>query len=239
MRIKLQPSHAVDRFTITQDLQGAIGPYLVGGGTRTYSKPDIIMAMWEYIKLKNLVKADDCRVVVFDPTLAQLFKCSSLAFSSIVVALGTHLTAAPAMDFEYEVKLDDGKKGNEDDPQNKAVFEVDVSAVDEVEKSRDIALRKWEELLQEQQKELDLLHQQQVHILHELETVHRKREWMLQFSQDPVRFLTDIQKSQAADQLILIAESETDEINIPHPAQFSQPWVREIVSDLLVVPSNN
>ncbi|KAJ0397644.1 hypothetical protein P43SY_000168 [Pythium insidiosum] len=230
VRIKLQPSHPIERYTLSEELLRAIQSFLPP--SRSYSKSDVIMGVWEYIKRKNLIKEDDCRVAVCDSTLLQLFHCESLPFASLVVALRPHLTVAAPLDLEYHVTLE--ADGDASKPINEKVFDVDVGCIGDVERARDAALREWEELHQEQQKELQFLQQQEAHLLDQLHALAQKHEWMTQFSTDPAGFLADLVRSQQADQQILTAEAETDEISRPHPHQFTQPWVREIVSDLLV-----
>ncbi|GLD98605.1 hypothetical protein PINS_up007322 [Pythium insidiosum] len=237
VRIKLQPSHPIERYTLSEELSRAITPFLPP--TRSFSKTDIIMGVWEYIKRKNLIKEDDCRVAVCDATLLQLFHCESLPFASLVVALRPHLTPAAPLDLEYHVSLeaasdDANSSSSELTPINEKVFDLDVGCIADVERARDAALREWEELHQEQQKELQFLQKQETHLLDQLHALAQKHEWMTQFSTDPAGMIADLVRSQRADQQILTAETETDEISRPHPHQFSQPWVREIVSDLLV-----
>ncbi|TMW66395.1 hypothetical protein Poli38472_004160 [Pythium oligandrum] len=235
VRVKMLPSHPIDRYAISENLQNAIGGYL--GPATSHTKSDIIMATWEYIKHKNLIKEDDFRVVSCDATLLQLFNCESLPFASIVVALRPHLTAAGALDVEYQLTLGgENFSGIGEEVLDAKSFGLDVGHVDEVQKARVQALSEWEDLLQEQHKERELLRKQEEQILAELEVYCRKHEWMTQFAQDPAGFTSDLVRSQRADQQILTAEGETDEIRIPHPHQFSQPWVREIVSDMLVPP---
>lgn len=277
VRIQLVPAQTIDRYAISPLLAGAIGQYLAP--VQAFTKQDIVMATWEYIKRRDLIKEDDCRVAVCDDTLLQLFNCVSLPFTSIVVALKPHLSAAGPIDLEYTLRLGEATPAtasaddnNEDTAEeersailDEQFFNVDACVVDEVDKTRERVLTEWEELQQEQQKELSLLKQQELDLLERLQEATRKHEWMIQFAEDPCGFIKDVAQSQRADQQVrytftcialpssytgtdsfmclrmqlLAAESETDEFNLPHAHQFSQPWVREVVTNLLVPPSAN
>lgn len=258
VRIKLLPTQMPERYAISEKLAAVAGAYL--SSAKAFTKQNIVMAVWEYIKLRNLIKEDDCRMVVCDAALAQVFECELLPFSSVILALRSHLTPVNSVDLEYTLNLTPETSSSESDPAtglSEQFFSVDVGAVDSLEKVKERVLAEWEELVQEQQKDLGLLQKQENDIVERLHEQCRKREWMEQFAQDPVGFMKDVAQSQQADQQvrmsrsmlsagfsrgrsahavctqILVAEAETDEINVPHPHQFSQPWVREVVSGLL------
>uniref|UniRef100_K3WYM1 DM2 domain-containing protein n=1 Tax=Globisporangium ultimum (strain ATCC 200006 / CBS 805.95 / DAOM BR144) TaxID=431595 RepID=K3WYM1_GLOUD len=238
VRIKLLPAQTPERFSISPTLENVVGEYL--GPAKAFTKQKIVMALWEYIKRRNLIKEDDCRVVVCDDALVQVFNCELLPFTSVVVALKQHLTPVNSIDFEYTLSLSpSANDASSGEVLDEKFIDVDVGAVDPLEKTRERVLVEWEELQQEQQKELELLKTQETDIIERLQDQCRKREWMLQFADDPVGFMKDVVASQQADQQILAGEAETDEINVPHPHQFSQSWVREVVSSLLTTSAAN
>ncbi|KAJ8525023.1 hypothetical protein ON010_g16093 [Phytophthora cinnamomi] len=219
VKIKLLAAQTPERFSISSELEAAIGQYL--GPAKAYTKQDIVLAMWEYIKLRNLIKEDDCRVVVCDDRLVQVLNCVSLPFTSIVVALKQHLTPINAIDLEYTLSL---STACESELLDEKFFDVSVAATSDLDRTRARALKECEELQQDQKKELALLQAQEVDILDRLQTYTRKKEWMAQFAQDPCGFMADVKKSQVADEQILAAETELDEFNVSHPQQFTQPW---------------
>jgi SWI/SNF-related matrix-associated actin-dependent regulator of chromatin subfamily D len=239
VRIKLQPSHVVERYVLSDALRSALAAFVANPHAQSFTKPDVLLAVWEYIKRRNLIKEDDCRVAICDATLRQLFQCDSLPFTSIVVALKPHLTPAPPLDVEYQLSLELPTDAKPETPLDEKVVLVDVGHVDEVERARELALQAWDELQQEQQKELALLERQEALLLSQLDACHRKHEWLQQFAHDPAGFIADVAASQQSDMEILTSEAETDEINVPHANQFSQPWVREVVADLLIPPPAN
>lgn len=203
VRIKLLPAQTPERFSISEQLKNAIGEFL--SPAKAFTKQNIVMATWEYIKHRDLIKEDDCRVIVCDATLAQVFDCEQLAFSSVVVALKPHLTPVNSIDLEYTLSL--SGSSSEDQVLDEKFFDVDVGAVDPLEKARERVLLEWEELNQEQQKDLNLLKQQESDIVERLHEHCRKREWMHQFASDPVGFVKDVALSQQADQQVAIVSS--------------------------------
>ncbi|TYZ64108.1 hypothetical protein PybrP1_009135 [[Pythium] brassicae (nom. inval.)] len=245
LRIKLLPTHMPERYAISEALAAVAGASL--SGAAAFTKQNIVMAVWEYIKRQDRIKEDDCRMVVCDAALARLFACELLPFSSVVSALKTHLTPVHSVDLEYTLRLSaDASSADSEAPASagaaaavvgEELVDVDVGAVDTLERVKARVLAEWEELAQEQQKDLALLKQQESDLVERLHEQCRRREWMQQFALDPVGFMKDVAQSQQADEQILVAEAETDEINVPHPHQFSQPWVREVVSSLLTTPA--
>ncbi|KAL4161899.1 hypothetical protein PRNP1_002449 [Phytophthora ramorum] len=234
VKIKLLPAQVPERFTISPELKTAIGQYL--GPAKAFTKQDIVLAMWQYIKLRNLIKEDDCRVVVCDERLGQVLNCVSLPFTSIIVALKQHLTPINAIDLEYTLSL---STACESELLDEKFFDVSVAAISELDNARARALKGCEELQQDQKKEQELLKAQELDILERLQMYTRKKEWMTQFAQDPCGFMADVKKSQQADEEILAAETELDEFCIPHSQQFNQPWVREVVGELLTTRPTN
>ncbi|DAZ93805.1 TPA: hypothetical protein N0F65_008564, partial [Lagenidium giganteum] len=230
VRIKLLPSATPERFTISPSLSKAIHEYL--GDSMAHTKQDIVMATWEYIKRRNLIKEDDCRVVTCDPMLVALVGCESLPFASLVVALKSHLTPAGMVELTYELPL--GAEACANKELGEHVFDVDVGLGDDLESARSRALADLDELQSMQKKELEMLQQQEHDILVQLHAACQKREWMMQFALDPVGFTQDVVQSQHADQEILTAESEADDTSFPNPHQFEQPWVPSVVSSMMV-----
>uniref|UniRef100_M4BNA1 DM2 domain-containing protein n=1 Tax=Hyaloperonospora arabidopsidis (strain Emoy2) TaxID=559515 RepID=M4BNA1_HYAAE len=234
VKIKLLPAHTLERFTISPVLKAVIGQYV--SPAKAYTKQDIVLAMWQYIKLRNLIKEDDCRMVTCDDRLAQVLNCVSLPFTSIIVALKQHLAPVDAIDLEYTLNL---SAACESELLEEQFFDVSVAATSELDRTRVRALKEYEDLQQDQNKELTLLKEQELDILERLQMYARKKEWMIQFAQDPCGFMADVEKSQLADEEILTAETQLDEFNIPHPQQFTQPWVRGVVGELLTTRSTN
>ncbi|CAI5705366.1 unnamed protein product [Peronospora effusa] len=202
VKIKLLPAQTPERFTISPELEAAIGQYI--GPAKAYTKQDIVLAMWEYIKLRNLIKEDDCRVVICDKRMVQMLKCVSLPFTSIIVALKQHLTPISTIDLEYTLNL---SAACESELLEEQFFDVSVAATSELDRTRARVLKQIEELQQDQEKEIALLKEQELDIRERLQMYTRKKEWMTQFAQDPCGFVVDVKKSQLADEEILIAET--------------------------------
>jgi chromatin remodeling complex protein RSC6 len=197
VKIKLLPAQTPERFTISPELDAAIGQYL--GPAKAYTKQDIVLAMWEYIKLRNLIKVDDCRVVACDDRMIQVLNCVSLPFTSIIVALKQHLTPVNVIDLEYTLSL---SAECDSELLDEHFFDVSVAATSDLDKTRARALKECDELQQDQKKELELLQAQEADILERLHTCTRKKEWMTQFAQDPCSFMADVKKSQLADEQV-------------------------------------
>ncbi|GMF35870.1 unnamed protein product [Phytophthora fragariaefolia] len=202
VKIKLLAAQTPERFSISPELEAAIGQYL--GPAKAHTKQDIVLAMWEYIKLRNLIKEDDCRVVVCDERLVQVLNCVSLPFTSIVVALKQHLTPINSIDLEYTLSL---STACESELLDEKFFDISVAATSDLDRMRVRALKECEELQHDQKKELALLQAQELDILERLQMHTRKKEWMAQFAQDPCGFMADVKKSQLADEEVRLVIS--------------------------------
>lgn len=218
MRIKLLPAQMPERYAISPQLATVIGSSL--SNATAFTKQRIVMATWAYIKQRNLIKGDDCRMVVCDAALGALFECELLPFASVVMALKPHLTPVTSIDLEYTLSLDASAASADDAAMtdgndtasaanasgsaklNETLVAVDVGAMDPLEKAHERVLGEWEELVQEQQKDVALLEQQERAIVERLHDLCRKREWMAQFALDPVGFMRDVAQSQQADQQV-------------------------------------
>ncbi|CAH0487189.1 unnamed protein product [Peronospora farinosa] len=149
VKIKLLPPQTPERFTISPELEAAIGHNI--GPAKAYTKQDIVLAIWEYIKLRNLIKEDDCRVVICDKRMVQMLKCVSLPFTSIIVALKQHLTPISTIDLEYTLNL---SAACESELLEEQFFDVSVAATSERDRTRARALKEIEELQQDQERRL-------------------------------------------------------------------------------------
>ncbi|TYZ67677.1 hypothetical protein PybrP1_007965, partial [[Pythium] brassicae (nom. inval.)] len=167
VRIKLLPTHMPGRYAISEALVAVAGAYL--SGAAAFTKQNIVMAMWEYVKRQYRIKEDECRTVVCDAALARLFAWELLPFSSVVSALNTHLTPVHSVDLEYTLRLSaDASSADSEAPAatmaavvGERPVNVDVGAVDTLERVNARVLAGWEELTQEQLKDLALLNQQE------------------------------------------------------------------------------
>lgn len=204
VRIKVLPTQMPERYAISEPLAAVASAYL--SAAKAFTKQRIVMAVWEYIKRNDLIKEDDCRMVVCDTALARVFACEQLPFASVVVALKTHLIPVHSVDLEYTLRVTaDASSSESESPavvRDEKLVDVDVGAVDTLERVKERVLAEWEELVQEQQKDLGLLKQQESDLVERLYEQCRKREWMEQFAQDPVGFMKDVAQSQQADQQV-------------------------------------
>ncbi|RHY36929.1 hypothetical protein DYB30_010662 [Aphanomyces astaci] len=94
LRLQLLRNQSPERFALSPDLFNAISPYLTPncGPDDTFVKADISFALWQYIKEKDLMKTDDCRVISHDEVLQRVFECHEQPIHAIMGSLQTKLT---------------------------------------------------------------------------------------------------------------------------------------------------
>lgn len=113
-RIILDPEYIPQRFKISPLLSETVD-MAVG------NKPDIVMALWTYIKQHKLQDAEDKRLIHCDARLKQLFNNSDqVHFSQIPELINQHLSRPDPVVINYTIRVD---KEQHQSPQ---AYDIDV-----------------------------------------------------------------------------------------------------------------
>ena len=121
-KIHLQFNFAPEKYRLAPQLSSLLS------GLTLATKPAIILALWQYIKLHKLQENDEKKIINNDAALQSLFGCEKMSFSELPVLLepfllppeplcipftlqaGNELSVNPVV-FEVEVDVDDPKQG--------------------------------------------------------------------------------------------------------------------------------
>lgn len=121
--VVLQFNFAPEKYRLAPQLAS-----LLPGVGHLATKPAIILALWQYIKLHKLQENDEKKIINNDAALQQLFGCERMTFSELPVLLepfllppeplcipftlqgGSELSVSPLV-FDVEVDVDDPKQG--------------------------------------------------------------------------------------------------------------------------------
>lgn len=74
----------------------------------TGSKPEVVLALWQYIKLHKLQESDEKKNVINDKALVSLFKVEKMPFTDIPQVIQPHLLPLDPVEIEYDLDLEHG-----------------------------------------------------------------------------------------------------------------------------------
>ncbi|OQR87795.1 SWI/SNF-related matrix-associated actin-dependent regulator of chromatin [Achlya hypogyna] len=225
LRLQLVRQLAPERFNLSPALFAALAPYLAHASPDAQTRADVVKAAWDYIKMKDLLHVDDCRTIENDEAFAGVFDCKEMPFQSLLSQLQKHLTPTGPVTLEYRLPLDGAQDGLVVDEQR---FQIEVPLEEELNTVRKKCLATCTSLDEALAAERDSLQNQMDSLAREINRHVTRREWMVQFTADPLAFMDRVVASQDADQELLALETQATP-----DAMFQQPWVHSTMELLL------
>nr|CCA24460.1 SWI/SNFrelated matrixassociated actindependent regulator of chromatin putative [Albugo laibachii Nc14] len=232
--IQLIPSHNPERYTLSPELKHVVWERLQGNSQNltnvdAFTKKDILVAFWEYVFHKNLMKEDDPSVLRCDEKLRVIFnECKIVPYSSIIIALERHLFLRESIDITYEPT-----EAKVSLHQN---FDFEVFIPNDMYKRKAEIRSEWEKVRHDQENRLMQLQNHRNRVEKKLLEVLQRQQWMRHLALDPVEFMWKVEQSQKADREVLI-KGNLSPNDTSQEAQFRQPWVADIISDIVAVPA--
>eukprot|EP00761_Pharyngomonas_kirbyi_P002172 gb/GECH01002176.1/.p1 GENE.gb/GECH01002176.1/~~gb/GECH01002176.1/.p1 ORF type:complete len:408 (+),score=110.62 gb/GECH01002176.1/:1-1224(+) len=175
------------------------------------SVPNVLSEIWRYIKEKKLQDSKEKRHINNDTPLQQLFGCEKMSFSELTKHLKKHLSPPDPFEIDFFLSLN----GEEQDSQE--VFDMDYILTKEDEK-----VKKY---LASNDKELSRLDDEIVELITMIKQHQKKRDFMLQFHDNPVHFIHHLIASQARDLRLASSEKQMEESR--YSAFYTQPAIQE------------
>ncbi|KAJ1941941.1 SWI/SNF and RSC complex subunit Ssr3, partial [Kickxella alabastrina] len=173
-KIMLDIRTATDRFKVNSpllrellDIRGNI------------SKSAFIMKLWQYIKLNDLQDAEDPDLIRCDAGLAQAFNSHVISFTAIPQMLHAFMSRPDPLVIEYTVRVHEG-----DFHMAQYAFDVEVE-VEEVSRQGAGPLSN----VQARNRELAQIDAQLAQKMQEIHNARTKRDFLRNFSEDPVAFI--------------------------------------------------
>ncbi|XP_051119331.1 SWI/SNF complex component SNF12 homolog [Andrographis paniculata] len=208
--IRLEMNFAPEKFKLSPALQELLG-------IEVETRPRIMAALWQYVKMKKLQIPGDTAFFTCDPPLKKLFGEEKLKFSMVNQKLTPHLAPPGPIHLEHRVKLSGSC------PSGDTCYDVlvDIPLFLE-EKSTFLASL-------EQNKFIDDCDESISSAVKKVHEHSRRRAFFLGFSQSPAEFINSLIASQARD-LKLAAAGASSEMEKEHRADFyDQPWIEDAV----------
>ncbi|KAJ3215939.1 SWI SNF- matrix-associated actin-dependent regulator of chromatin sub D [Dinochytrium kinnereticum] len=212
-KIFIYLDHSPEKFILSEPLKELLG---VG----VDSKANIIMSLWQYIKIHKLQDVDDKRFIKLDEALTSIFRTQRIGFIQIPELILPHLRPCDPVQIDFTIKID------QEYTLSNIAYDVEVEVDDPVTAQMNrIALTGDPNT----QKEIADLNEMIAREVEEINAYKLKREFMLAFAKDPVSFLNEWVASQSRDLEVILGDTRFNTEESRRSSFYCEPWVRDAV----------
>ncbi|KAG2213649.1 hypothetical protein INT46_000824 [Mucor plumbeus] len=182
------------------------------------TKPQIVMGIWNYCKNHKLQDAEDKRLIHCDNRLGQIFGYPQLHFSQLPELITQHLSRPDPIVIDYTIRVDKPLH------QSSKAYDIDVE-LDSVVRQKMMHIVSSTLT----QKEIMALDDKIVQCVQSINNSKIKRDFLMQFSKEPVEFINKWIASQARDLEVILGESKVNLEEMRQTDFYKQPWMKEAV----------
>lgn len=182
------------------------------------TRPRIIAALWQYIKVKKLQDAADPSMIICDPPLQRIFGEERFKISSVSQKLSQHLQPPQPIHLEHRIKV----SGHS--PAGNACYDVAVDVPIPLQKEMNAFLANLE-----RHKDIDMYDETIRTAIKKIHEHRRRRAFFLGFSQSPVDFINTLIASQSRDLKVVAGEASRNAERERRSDFYNQPWVEDAV----------
>ncbi|KAI3463621.1 hypothetical protein Pfo_031097 [Paulownia fortunei] len=209
--IRLEMNYVPEKFKLSPALQEVLG-------IEVETRPKIMAALWQYVKMKKLQIPGDTSFLMCDPPLRKVFGEEKLKFSMVTQKITPHLTPPGPIHLEHRVKFSGAT------PAGNTCYDVLVDVPLSVEdKSTFLANL-------EKNQVIDACDEAISSAMKKIHEHYRRRAFFLGFSQSPAEFINALIASQARDLKLAAAADVSRDVVKEHRAEFyDQPWIEDAV----------
>lgn len=197
-----------EKFKLSPALQEVLG-------IEVETLPRIMVALWQYVKVKKLQEHDDTSYIMCDPPLRKVFGAEKLKLSMVSEKIAPHLSPPGPISLAHMIKLSGAS------PAGKTCLDVlvDVPLSSEDDKSSFLANL-------EKNEEIDTYDHTISSAMEKIREHYRRRAFFLGFSESPAEFINYLTASQARDLKLAAAAATDDDADKERRAEFyDQPWL--------------
>jgi len=221
LKIILQVDSQPERFRVSQELQAI-------AQTETGTTPQLVLAIWQYVKAKKLQESDEKKIFGCDDTLRQLFGISRASFSDIPTLLRPHMLPLEPIElgpYVIDLRTEEGITSSGDlDVGDSDEWEVPIE-VDEPGKPRIGSAG-----VVAMQREVSQLEQKLTDATKALYASRQHEEILLRFAKDPIGTLQQLMAVQTADKAMLLGEPSFTVNDLLSSSTFSGEEMERIVT---------
>lgn len=182
------------------------------------TKPQIVMGIWNYCKNHKLQDVEDKRLIRCDNRLAQIFGYPQLHFSQLPELITQHLSRPDPIVIDYTIRVDKPLT------QSSKCYDIEVE-LDSIVRQKMLHVVSSTQT----QKEIMGLDDKIVQCVQSINNSKIKRDFLMQFSKEPVEFINKWIASQARDLEVILGESKLNLEQIRQTDFYKQPWMKEAV----------
>lgn len=203
--IRLEMNYVPEKFKLSPVLQEVLG-------IEVETRPRIMAALWQYVKMKKLQIPGDTSFFMCDPPLRKVFGEEKLKFSMVTQKITPHLTPPGPIHLEHRVKLSGAS------PAGNTCYDVLVDVPLSIEdKSTFLANL-------EKNQVIDACDEAISSAMKKIHEHYRRRAFFLGFSQSPAEFINALIASQARDLKVAAADASRDVEKERRAEFYDQPW---------------
>ncbi|RKP07180.1 SWI/SNF complex 60 kDa subunit, partial [Thamnocephalis sphaerospora] len=205
-----------DRFKLAEPLAELLGVDVA-------SRIEVVVALWEYIKLNNLADADEKRRITNDDALQKIFGVPVMMFPRIPELLAPLLLPLDPVVIEYTIRVDKHYH------QSPFAYDVEIEVPDEAGRQRLRTLL----VNTAAQKDIAALDEQITQHIQAINNAKVKRDFLREFSTSPSEFVHRWIASQNRDLEVVLGESHVNLEERRRADFFKKPWVQEAITHYL------
>ncbi|KAG2197166.1 hypothetical protein INT47_009473 [Mucor saturninus] len=211
-RIILVPDFNPNKYKVSGGLSNLIALKLA-------TKPHVITEVWNYVKQNKLQDEQDKRLIKCNDKLSLLFGgLSQIHFSQLPDLISQHLSRPDPIVLNYTIRVD--KQFN----QSTKAYDMDVEL-------DSVVRQKMMNIVASSQTQKDImgLDDKIVQCVQSINNSKIKRDFLTQFSRDPIEFINKWITSQARDLEVILGETKVNLEDVRQTDFYKQPWVKEAV----------
>ncbi|KAJ8656680.1 hypothetical protein O0I10_007527 [Lichtheimia ornata] len=211
VRIVLDPDYIPQKYRLSPMLSEILDMKLE-------TKPQVIMGLWNYIKVHGLQDTEDKHTIHCDEQLQKLFDKRHIHFSEIPMLIGHHLVRPDPIVINYTITMDT------DSRHSLEAYDLDVE-LDSIIRQKMIA----SVASTQAQKEVLALDDKIVQCVQNINNSKSRRDFLLHFAQHPVNFINKWIATQTRDLEAVVGDSKIGIEEMRHAEFYKQAWVKEAV----------
>jgi len=212
-KILIEMDYAPHKYKLSEELSKLLD-------IKLDTKPNVVMALWQYIKYHKLQDTDDKRIINNDEDLKRIFKINQMTFPQMPELINHHLLPPDPIVIEYKIRMNERRQ---DEPEYAYDIEVEV---DDAVRNR---ISSVVSVLQENSKEYMDIDEKISKIIQAMNNCKLKRDFMMSFVNDPVTFINQWVASQARDYEIILGDTHINKEESRHSEFFKKPWIKEAI----------
>jgi SWI/SNF-related matrix-associated actin-dependent regulator of chromatin subfamily D len=173
----------------------------------------VLQRLWAYVKTNKLHDNEDKRVINCDSELATVFGQPKIMLPQLGELIGARLVAPDPVVIDYVVKL------SSDIHESPLAYDVEVDL--------DLKKHKPNLLSTPVDPEVTELNDRLVDVIRDLDSSLLRRDFFLNYSQDPVNFINNWIAGQSEDLQVILGDGNVNLEEIRHSPFYAQSFVED------------